>query len=264
MPLRRVPCWLLGLIALVGVAFPGLAAADTRVRVMTWNWQNASTPLYKRGWTDVVKNQKPDILGLQEICVKWVQQLVDDLARENNLHYEIAFGTWRTDWRCATAPGGTGAYGDALLIRKGAASIAHKGHFRLPGVPAASDHEERGVAWATVRIGTRSISVWDTHIGVRGAQTAQIATLARSVQAPGAGIVLGDFNSAPGDSALRPMWASWLEADPHCKSTGGCKPSHDVGKKFDYIFLRGLTASSVQAIPTPTSDHHVVIATIPI
>jgi endonuclease/exonuclease/phosphatase (EEP) superfamily protein YafD len=106
--------------------------------------------------------------------------------------------------------------------------------------------------------------IWNTDIGVAGAQTRQIATLARSVGAPKAGIVLGDLNSSPQDSALRPMWAQWKEADPSCKPTGGCKPSHDVQNKKDYIFIRGLRASSVRTIPTAVSDHHAVIATIPI
>lgn len=240
------------------------AAKPTSVRVMTWNWQNPQlSRAYQRDWTNVVNNQRPDILGLQEICVKWVQQLLIDLARKN-LHYEVAYGTWQPDFRCGRGVEVSGAYGDALLIRKGVASIERKNTFRLPDVPTATDHEKRGVVWAIIKVGARTLPVWNTHIGVEGAQTQQIAVLARSVGTPKAGIVLGDLNSSPGDSALRPMWAHWKEADRKCKPTGGCKPSHDVQKKKDYIFVRGLRASSVTTVPTAVSDHHAVIATIPI
>src|ERR1041384_2088546 len=92
----RIALLVIGLVAIGGVVAPELATAKraTPVRVMTWNWQNPSCdPLhepiekcarilvYRRGWTNVVKNQQPDILGLQEICVKWVGQLTASSVR---------------------------------------------------------------------------------------------------------------------------------------------------------------------------------------
>ncbi|NSC25692.1 hypothetical protein FM076_32905 [Streptomyces albus subsp. chlorinus] len=247
-----------------GAAAWGTSSNAARsVRVMTWNWEMPKHPVYKPGWTNVVKNQKPDVLGLQEICVKWVDHLLDDL-REQGLHYEAVYGTWRTDWRCGNGAGSKGANGDALLVRKGAGRIASKGNFRLPAVPSSVDKEERGVVWARVDFGNRTVPVWNTHIGYKGAQKDQTMALANAVGTPREGIVMGDLNSEPtGKGPLRPLWeANWKEADARCTpDPRECPATHDVGKKFDYIFQRGLRVTSADSIPTPTSDHHVVVAT---
>ncbi|WP_158850633.1 endonuclease/exonuclease/phosphatase family protein [Saccharothrix deserti] len=258
---------LLGLLAALGTVSAlgiGSAQAATSVKVMTWNWEIPKSLSYQRGWTNVVKNQKPDILGLQEICVKWVQQLVDDMKNEAGVDYDVVYGTWRTDRRCGGTPGTEGANGDAILVKRKTASIVGKGSFRLPVVAKSKDKEERGVVWAKVKVGSRVIPVWNTHIGIKNSQTEQIAALANATGKPAAGIVLGDFNSTPGDSAIRPMWKNgWKEADARC-TPSGCRGTHDNGKKFDYIFLRGLRGSAPKSIPTPSSDHHVVIASVKI
>ncbi|MGP3973523.1 endonuclease/exonuclease/phosphatase family protein [Streptomyces sp. 8N114] len=241
-------------------------AAARSVRVMTWNWEMPKNPWYKPGWTNVIKNQRPDVLGLQEICVKWVDHLLDDLKAQG-LHYEAVHGTWRTDWRCGNGAGSKGANGDALLVRKGAGKVLSKGTFRLPAVSTSEDKEERGVVWARVGFGKRTVPVWNTHIGYKGTQTEQTQALANGVGTPQAGILMGDLNSEPtAQGPLKPLWkAGWKEADPRCvPDATACPPTHDVGKKFDYIFHRGLTATSARSIPTPTSDHHVVLATFTI
>lgn len=167
--------------ALVTISAQGAGAAQaaTSVKVMTWNWEIPKHHFYQRGWTNVVKSQQPDILGLQEICVKWVQQLVDDLKNEAGVQYDVVNGTWRPDRRCGGTPGTEGANGDAILVKRKTGAIVGGGSFRLPAVAGSKDQEERGVVWAKVRIGGKV-----------------------------------DFNSTPGDSALRPMWRNgWREAD---------------------------------------------------
>jgi endonuclease/exonuclease/phosphatase family metal-dependent hydrolase len=234
---RIMPIVLASVVALSGAAGT-VAAAPFTNRVVTFNVANPLDPEPAEIAAEIAK-YRPQVVGLQEICVRQTNEVRDVLAREHGLEYEVAHGSVREDvFRCGGTPFDPGNFGNALLS---AAPLREKVVEKYPG----GGSEERGFVAATTTVGGESVRVFATHFAEKdqsGVRAAQARHLARKASAFERSIVLGDLNATPNARELGPLFASFRDADPACGPPAGdgrCQVTHPgARKKFDYILLR--------------------------
>ncbi|MFJ1970203.1 endonuclease/exonuclease/phosphatase family protein [Streptomyces sp. NPDC087903] len=225
-------------------------------RVMTWNICNPC----EAGNVDraaEIATFAPQVIGLQEACVRDVERIRDHLESLYGLVYHVEYGMVLRNWgRCGGAPWSPGAFGQAVLS---AAPMTDLANVEYPD----GGSEDRGYMAVTTTVGGRPVRVFNTHLAQRRQEAVradQIRVLAADVARHDRAIVIGDFNAVPDAPELTGMWALGADTDPQChpSPTGTCKPTTDWQSKFDYVFLRGIAPLEHHVHPTPYSDHHLL------
>jgi endonuclease/exonuclease/phosphatase family metal-dependent hydrolase len=240
------------------------AAAPLANRVVTFNVANPKDPDAGQIAAEIAK-YRPQVAGLQEICVRQTNEVRDILAQKHGLKYEVAHGSVREDaFRCGGVPlVDPGNFGNALLS---AAPLTDKENVRYP----EGGSEERGFVAATTTVGGKSVRVFATHFAQGDqseARTKQARFLADRASKSERAIVLADLNATPNARELAPLFESFQDADPNCTPQGGngrCQATHpNAKKKFDYILLRkGAYQPRGVGSHDNYSDHNLVHADI--
>ncbi|MFH7594554.1 endonuclease/exonuclease/phosphatase family protein [Streptomyces racemochromogenes] len=276
MVLRRGARWAAGATAAVCMALllgPGAPAGDVPLagrpageavpeRVATWNICNpCGGSGLDFGRAKEIAAIAPQVIGLQEACVRDVEQIRRHLEEVYGLVYRVEYGTVLRNWnRCGGLPWRPGGYGQAILS---AAPMTERMNVAYPD----GGSEDRGYLAVTTLVGGRPVRVFNTHLAERRqpqARAGQVRVLAAEVARHERAIVLGDFNAVPQAPELGPMWALATDADPGCRpaAAGGvadtCTATTDWNSTFDYVFLRGITPRTHRVRPSPYSDHHVL------
>ncbi|MCF3183127.1 endonuclease/exonuclease/phosphatase family protein [Streptomyces polychromogenes] len=281
MVLSRGARWAAGVTAavcmalLLGPSAPGGAAAPAGPlrfgaageavpdRVATWNLCNPCGGTgHDFGRAKEIARSAPQVIGLQEACVRDVEQIRTYLEEVYGLVYRVEYGTVLRNWnRCGGPPWRPGGFGQAILS---AAPMTDRVNVEYPD----GGSEDRGYLAVTTLVGGRPVRVFNTHLAERrqgGVRAGQVEVLAAEVARHDRAIVLGDFNAVPYAPELGPMWALALDTDPGCRpATAGtgtgaaCTVTTDWNSKFDYVFLRGVTPRTHRVRPSPYSDHHLL------
>ncbi len=252
---------LLGPSAPVGslVARPlpdGAAKGVVPNRVMTWNICNPCDVGNVDRAADIA-TYAPQVIGLQEACVRDVEQIRAYLAGLYGLVYHVEYGTvLRKRSRCGGTPWNPGAFGQAILS---ASPMTDRVSVEYPD----GGSEDRGYLAVTTVVGGHTVRVFNTHLAHRRQQPVrarQTEELAAAVARHDRAIVLGDFNAVPDAAELAPLWALAPGSDPECRPspTATCEPTTDWSSRFDYVFLRGLGSVAQHVHPTVYSDHHLL------
>ncbi|MDN3027882.1 endonuclease/exonuclease/phosphatase family protein [Streptomyces sp. S.PB5] len=244
-----------------GRSLPVDAAEDVvSNRVMTWNICNPCE-VSNADRAAEIATYAPQVIGLQEACVRDVESIRDYLERFYGLVYHVEYGAVLQNWgRCGGAPWNPGGFGEAIL------SAAPMTDVISPEFPDGGS-EDRGYMAVTTEVGGESVRVFNTHLAERRQEAVradQAAVLAKEIARHERAIVLGDFNAVPAAAELSPVWALAADADPQCHptSTGTCVPTTDWQSRFDYTFLRGITSQDHSVHPSEYSDHHIVLADV--
>ncbi|GAB2745442.1 endonuclease/exonuclease/phosphatase family protein [Streptomyces bullii] len=225
-------------------------------RVMTWNICNPCEASNADRAAEIA-TYAPQVIGLQEACVRDVEGIRNHLESLHGLVYHVEYGTVLRNWgRCGGVPWSAGAYGQAILS---VAPMTDPVSVEYPD----GGSEDRGYMAVTTTVGGQPVRVFNTHLAQRRQETVragQTGVLAADVARHDRAIILGDFNAVPDAPELAGIWALAADTDPQCRpsSTGICKPTTDWQSKFDYIFLRGLVPLEHRVRPTPYSDHHML------
>ena len=243
--------------ALPSRSLPAGAVKDAlSSRVMTWNLCNPCEESNVDRAAQIA-TYAPQVIGLQEACVRDVERIRDHLENLHGLVYHVEYGMVLRNWsRCGGMPWSPGAYGQAVLS---AAPMTDRTHVEYPD----GGSEDRGYMAVTTMVGGRSVRVFNTHLAERRQEAVradQIGVLATEVARHARAIVLGDFNAVPDAPELTRMWELAADTDPRCGTPphSTCKPTTDWQSKFDYIFLRAVTPLKYRVQPTPYSDHHLL------
>jgi endonuclease/exonuclease/phosphatase family metal-dependent hydrolase len=240
-------------------SLPADAARDAVVnRVMTWNICNPCDASNIDRAAEIAR-YAPQVIGLQEACVRDVEGIREHLENLHGLVYHVEYGmVLENRSRCGGAPWSPGGFGQAILS---AAPMTDRVSVEYP----EGGSEDRGYLAVTTTVDGRSVRVFDTHLAQRRQEAVradQARVLAAEVARYDRAIALGDFNAVPDAPELAPMWALAADTDAQCRpaSTGGCRPTTDWRSKFDYVFVRGLAPLEHRVRPTAHSDHDMVYA----
>ncbi|MEV5548777.1 endonuclease/exonuclease/phosphatase family protein [Streptomyces sp. NPDC052309] len=238
-------------------ALPVDAASDVVPnRVMTWNICNPCKESNVERAAEIA-TYAPQVIGLQEACVRDVERIRDYLKSLYGLVYHVEYGMVLQDrGRCGGVPWNPGSFGQAVLS---AAPMTDPVDVEYPN----GGSEDRGYMAVTTTVGGQPVRVFNTHLAQRRQEAVradQAGVLAAEVARHDRAIVLGDFNAVPDAPELARMWALAADTDPQCRPVliGNCKPTTDWQSKFDYVFLRGVVPLEHRVHPTPYSDHHLL------
>ncbi|WP_245239442.1 endonuclease/exonuclease/phosphatase family protein [Streptomyces sp. MZ04] len=263
--------WLAGAVIVACMALLGPSAPDgVRIarplpigapkevvpnRVMTWNICNPCNGSgHDIGRAADIATYAPQVVGLQETCVRDVERIRDHLQYLYGLVYHVEYGSVLRSWsRCGGVPWNPGGFGQAVLS---AAPMTDRVNVEYPD----GGSEDRGYMAVTTLVDGRPVRVFNTHLAQRrqeAIRAEQTGVLAAEVARHDRAIVLGDFNAVPDAAELTGMWGLAADADPECgpSATGICEPTTDWQSKFDYIFLRGFEPLEHGVHPTQYSDH---------
>ena len=225
-------------------------------RVMTWNICNPCEESDVDRAAEIAM-YAPQVIGLQEACVRDVERIRDYLESLYGLVYHVEYGMVLRNWgRCGGVPWSPGAFGQAVLS---AAPMTDRVSVEYPD----GGSEDRGYMAVTTTVGGQPVRVFNTHLAHRRQEAVradQTGVLAADVARHDRAIVLGDFNAVPDAPELTRIWALAADTDPQCRPSpvGTCKPTTDWDSKFDYIFLRGIAPLKHRVQPTRYSDHHLL------
>ncbi|MEU6264515.1 endonuclease/exonuclease/phosphatase family protein [Saccharopolyspora shandongensis] len=256
----------LSMVALTGVA-PAAESASGKIhknRVMTWN-TNGQLSEDATTMAEQIARVRPQLVALQETChdeAWWTQQLL----RKKGLNYEISFGPAAANYLCGE---GHEMHGQVILS---AAPIREDDNVYY-------DEDEgflevRGYQVLATEVAGKQVRVFNTHLTAssndpeenperKRLRTEQVRQLVREANRHDRALVFGDFNAQPWDSEMGPMFSRFTDADANCRpiKNSGCNPTHlGSKKKFDYIFLHGVTSKHIEFHTSNPRDHRIFVS----
>lgn len=233
--------------------------AKRSIRVMTYNIHvgvGMDKKLDLQRIADVINEERPDLVGLQE-----VDRGVERTQRKDEIVELAAL----TKMEYAFAPNLNfqgGHYGVAILSRFKINSIDHRMYQNK------RESERRGMIRVEVKIDRKLVNFVTTHLDYQFAdgrlfEAEQMLNFLSDIKGPL--IVVGDFNDEPSGSTYKLMMNQFDDAWVNSRQTakGWSYPADQPIKRIDYIFLRkadGLKAKKSWVVETQASDHIPVVA----
>jgi endonuclease/exonuclease/phosphatase family metal-dependent hydrolase len=178
------------------------------VRILTWNlwWRFGDWARRREAILAVLRAERPDVVGLQEVWEADGENLAGWLAERLGMHWAWAPGVPFPHWR-DLIEGEPAGVGNAVLSRWPVAASAVE---RLP--VAGGPEEVRVALFALIEAERGRVPFFTTHLhsapGGSAVRCAQVRALARFVAARGGGeayppVVTGDFNAEPESDEVR-------------------------------------------------------------
>ena len=227
------------------------------LRVMSYNVHvgiGVDKQLDLRRVAEVIRRERPDLVGLQEVDVG---------VRRTNRVDQIAELARLTGMHAAFAPNleyQGGWYGVAVLSRFPIQTVEHKlfDHLR--------EAERRGCLRIEVEAGGRRLSFATTHLDYqhrdnRRFETEQLLAALARVRSPV--VVAGDFNDEPAGDSYRLMLTRFADAWAVARESGDglTYPADKPVKRIDYVFhTAALRARRAWVVESVASDHRAVVA----
>ncbi|MBC2907226.1 endonuclease/exonuclease/phosphatase family protein [Streptomyces cupreus] len=217
------------------------------VRVVSWNlwWRFGPWRERQKAIRSVLRDLRPDIVGLQEVWAADGENLAEWLADELGLHWTWAASPAPERWRRRIGDPSVDI-GNAVLSRR---PMEETGVLRLPVPPELDDGRLALYArTGPVSFFTAHLTSAPTATAVRHQQAAALAEFARR---DGTVIITGDFNAEPDSEELRLFRRhfrdAWSEADPATPAaTWDWDPElpyrpagSQQGARIDYVHLGG-------------------------
>ncbi|HEV7798143.1 MAG TPA: endonuclease/exonuclease/phosphatase family protein [Pyrinomonadaceae bacterium] len=259
------------ILVLLGTLWSGVPAArlstsasmKRSLRVMTYNIHvgvGMDKKLDLERIADVIGNEHPDLVGLQEVDrgVKRTElrDEILELAKLTGMDYAFAHNL---DFQ-------GGQYGVAILSRLPIQKIDHRKYENR------REAERRGMIRVEAKVDNRVVNFVTTHLDYqyedgRVFETEQMLEFLQGVK--GLLIVVGDFNDEPSGAAYKLMLGRFQDAwiTGKTKGEGLSYPADKPAKRIDYIFTRQsdhIRAKQAWLVTTLASDHLPVVADLEI
>ncbi|HXD29593.1 MAG TPA: endonuclease/exonuclease/phosphatase family protein [Pyrinomonadaceae bacterium] len=239
--------------------FTTSASSRTKLRVMSYNIHvgvGMDKQLDLQRIANVINEQQPDLVGLQEVDrgVKRTQGIdeIAELARMTKMEFAFAHNL---DYQ-------GGQYGVAILSRFPILKTDHQLYKNK------REAERRGMLRIEVKIGTRTVSFVTTHLDYQyedGRVYEAEQMLEYLKPQPGPMILVGDFNVEPSGESYQLISKQfrdvWLETKT--KEAGLSYPADKPVKRIDFIMFRPkerIRAKKAWTVNTLASDHVPVMA----
>jgi endonuclease/exonuclease/phosphatase family metal-dependent hydrolase len=241
----------------------GAPASTKTFRLMTYNIHvgiGMDQKVDLQRIADVINEQHPDLVGLQEVDrgVRRTQGIdeIAELAQMTKMNFAFAHNL---DFE-------GGQYGVAILSRSSIDLIDHR------KFENRREAERRGMLRVEVEIAGRKLNFVTTHLDYqytdgRLFETEQLFSNLADVKGPI--LVVGDFNDESTGGAYKLMTTkfqdAWLDSKP--KTLGFSYPSDKLAKRIDYIFYRpsdGIRVKKAWTVQSLASDHVPVVAELTI
>jgi endonuclease/exonuclease/phosphatase family metal-dependent hydrolase len=233
---------------------------------MTWNIQAGGKGL--DSLAAVIRQQNPDVIGLQEVDVHWSERSAfadeaTELARRLGMRALFApiYSIPAVD---AAAP--PRQFGVAILTRHRVLGWQNDSVTRLStqvanAVPALAP----GLLEATIELYGRPVRVFTTHLDYRAdpaVRRQQVAEMLRYIAKDSlASIVMGDMNANPDAPELAPLFSVLTDAWHSGSGDSLTYPADHPTKRIDYVLMtRHFFAVDARVVPSTASDHRPVIA----
>jgi acetylornithine deacetylase/succinyl-diaminopimelate desuccinylase-like protein/endonuclease/exonuclease/phosphatase family metal-dependent hydrolase len=245
------------LFVLVVVAYP--VFAKKALRVMTYNIHvgvGMDKKLDLQRIADVIKRERPDLVGLQE---------VDRGVKRTDGKDEIAELAAMTNMQYAFAPNldyQGGKYGVAILSRFPIKNTIHR------MFENKREAERRGMLLVEVEVDHLPLTFVTTHLDYqfddgRVFETEQLLRFLTDIKGPL--IVVADLNDVPTGNAYQLLRTkfddAWLTS--RAQGDGFSYPADKPAKRIDHIFYsRGVRAKKAWVVETLASDHIPVAAEV--
>ncbi|HEX6573543.1 MAG TPA: endonuclease/exonuclease/phosphatase family protein [Gemmatimonadaceae bacterium] len=229
------------LILLAACATLG-ASREQPLRAMSYNIQYGHEGL--DSVIDVIRSQKPDIVGLQEVDVHWQERsaFADQaalIAKGTGMNYRFA-RIYRLPNTDASKP--PREFGVAVLSRYPITSFTNHVITRL------STQDENptpaplpGLLEASIDVNGRTIRVFDVHLdyrrdpAVRAMQVADILKIVGDSDTPT--LFFGDMNARPDAPELGPLLARFPDSWPERQGPVFTAPARNPDRKIDYVLM---------------------------
>ena len=236
---------------------------------MTWNVQHGYTPSRQhvnQQQIELLAGLNPDVVALQEIA-EWDNDM-PALYREG---LQARTGRAWTLLYQATLPGAATSRREGPAIAT-SLPVTARGPLMLSDPGAGDDlNRNRAAVRLSLTVGGQPVHLATTQLDFQdaGNRRAQLDRVQRWMSEVGPRtVVAGDFNAEPDDEATWSAWRSeytdaWLAGlNPLRLQPGYTKMLRSTtGRpgRIDYVWYRGLQASSVRLVETDLSDHHALV-----
>jgi endonuclease/exonuclease/phosphatase family metal-dependent hydrolase len=218
------------------------ASREQPLRAMSYNIQYGHEGL--DSVIDVIRSQKADIVGLQEVDVHWSERsaFVDQaalIAKGTGMSYRFA-RIYQLPNADASKP--PREFGVAILSRYPITS------FRNHVITRLSTQEENpvpaplpGLLEANIDVNGRTIRVFDVHLdyrrdpAVRAMQVADILKHVGDTNTPT--LFFGDMNARPDAPELKPLLDRFHDSWPAEQGSVFTAPARNPDRKIDYVLM---------------------------
>jgi endonuclease/exonuclease/phosphatase family metal-dependent hydrolase len=219
---------------------------------------------------DVMRAHNPDIIGLQEVDRFWARSGYQDEPA-------VLSAALGMEHRCYAAnldhPPDNHAdrqhqYGTLILSRFPIRACSNT------LLPRTGENEQRGFTLAVVDVLGTPLQFYNTHLHTTEAdrllQTASVAEVIDAA-APGAKVMVGDFNARPTATELQPLFArftdAWAKAGAADNPNGFTSPARldgDPRNRIDYVLVSSsievrAASVSIDARTRLAADHYPVV-----
>ena len=263
------------IVALAAILMTACASVPIRngersLRVMSYNIEYGHEGLDKV--IAVIREQRPDIVGLQEVDVHWSERsdFADQaalLAKGTGMSYRFA--------RIYQIPNADPSkpqreFGVALLSRYPIVAFTNHNITRHSTQDStAAPAPMPGFLEATVNANGRTIRVFDVHLDYRRepeVREKQIEEMLSYMPGDTGQIILtGDLNATPNAPELQPLLNRLHDTWPGSGDPGLTFSSTKSEKKIDYVLISGRVCPMRTSVPkVHASDHFPVVVDLDI
>ncbi len=232
------------------------------MKVMTFNIQHCleykkkkiNIPLFYK----TIGNLDIDICGLNEVRGKG--RLFGYTDQTNAIGDGLGYNRYFAE---AIKVKGTSPYGNALVTKY---EIVSSETVKIPDPEDKNDKgyfESRCVLKTVLNADGKEICILVCHMGLEPSERINaVETICKIIDETQLPVILmGDFNTTPEDSVLKPIFERLKDTDGISDEKGmATYPSYNPDVKIDYIFYRGLECKKVETYCEVVSDHFPIIA----
>jgi endonuclease/exonuclease/phosphatase family metal-dependent hydrolase len=252
--------WLAIVIIVAGCASLATKTEGPSFRVMSYNIEYGNRGL--DSVATVIRDQHPDIVGLQEVDVHWSARsnFVDQaatLSKATGMNYRFA-----RIYQLPNADPSKPAreFGVALLSRYPIVAFTNHEITRLSTQDSTPTPAPLpGLLDATLNVDGRNVRVFNVHLDYRADPSVRVKQVSEILEYLSkdtiATILTGDLNAAPNAPELRPLLErlheTWQGSEPGL-TFSSTKPE----KRIDYVLVSGGICPMASRIPKVYASDH--------